>query len=59
MSDELTKIAENDACYLGIKSIATIIKGNYNQYCDELSRDDDCDPVIRTVPVTSENFYEK
>ena len=59
MSNKLAKIAENDTYCLEIKSIAAIIKDNYSQYCDGQSRDDGCDPVIRTVPVTSEDFHEK
>ena len=59
MSNKLTKIAENDAYHLGIKSITAIIKDNYSQYCDEQSHDGGCDPVIRTVPVTSEDFHGK
>ena len=59
MSNKLTKIAEHYTYCLGIKSIAAVIKDNYSRYCDGLIRDNGCDPVIRTVPVTSEDFHGK
>ena len=59
MSNKLAKIAEHDTYCLEIKSIAAVIKDNYSQYCDGLNRSDGCDPVIRTVPVTSKDFHGK